>query len=232
MRVDSFNDTRGDQTDVDRSTSMKKPASTTCLLGLTLVVAWIPAHHAWGETNRTGATVAPPLRLESEKVHAASSGLPQPLPPNLKLSHWTTEIVRLVQSGADESILLAFVKNSGTFNLAADHIVYLGDLGVADRVVNAMLIHDQEALARQRQTSHNLAGTTNSTSAVAVLGRGETPRSEPSLHGYPALSTGSSQIHSNQPPSAQKVKKAIYPVREPYPVQITAPIVFLDSPSF
>ena len=54
------------------------------------------------------------------------------------------EVIKLTQSGVDESVLLAFVANStSTFNLGSDEIIYLNDLGVPDGVVAAMIQRDQ-----------------------------------------------------------------------------------------
>lgn len=72
------------------------------------------------------------------------------LPPNLKLSAWASEIVKLARAGIDESVMLSFIENSGTFNLGADQIVYLTDLGIPSSVINTMLQHDREVIAGVR----------------------------------------------------------------------------------
>lgn len=54
------------------------------------------------------------------------------------------DLVKLVQAGMGESVLLAYVTNSATpFNLSSDDILYLNDLGTPETVVTAMLQRDQ-----------------------------------------------------------------------------------------
>lgn len=72
------------------------------------------------------------------------------LPPGIHLSYWTGEMVKLALAGIDESVMLAFLDDAGTFNLGADQIIYLSDLGMPNRVVAAMLQHDFEFAAGNR----------------------------------------------------------------------------------
>jgi hypothetical protein len=68
----------------------------------------------------------------------------KPAPTKVKLSIPVSELVRLVNSGVEQSVLLAYVTNStSTFNLGAEEIIYLNDIGVASPVVTAMIQHDQ-----------------------------------------------------------------------------------------
>ncbi|MEY2466059.1 MAG: hypothetical protein QOD03_580 [Verrucomicrobiota bacterium] len=63
---------------------------------------------------------------------------------NVNVSPAVAEIVKLVQAGVDESVLLSFATNSGSiFDLSSDDIVYLNDIGVPGSVVTAMIQHDQ-----------------------------------------------------------------------------------------
>jgi hypothetical protein len=63
---------------------------------------------------------------------------------NVNVSPAVAEIVKLVQAGVDESVLLSFATNSGSiFDLNSDDIVYLNDIGVPGSVVTAMIQHDQ-----------------------------------------------------------------------------------------
>jgi len=65
-------------------------------------------------------------------------------PANLNLSPWASEVVKLAEAGIEDTVLLSFIENSGTFNLGADQIIYLNDLGVPSHVVTAMLQHDTQ----------------------------------------------------------------------------------------
>ncbi|HWX19415.1 MAG TPA: DUF6600 domain-containing protein [Candidatus Binatia bacterium] len=70
------------------------------------------------------------------------------LPPTIRPSSPVAEVVKLANSGLDQTVLLAFVTNStSTFNLDADKIIYLNDIGVPAGVVTAMIQRDQEIKA-------------------------------------------------------------------------------------
>ena len=71
-------------------------------------------------------------------------------PPNIPANSPVAEVVRLANSGLDQGVMLAFVTNSpNTFNLTADQIIYLNDIGVPSAVVTSMLQHDQNFAAMQ-----------------------------------------------------------------------------------
>jgi hypothetical protein len=57
----------------------------------------------------------------------------------------TEEIVKLAQSGLSEDVLVAYVEASPTaYDLSADNLVYLNDLGIPERVLTAMLSHAKD----------------------------------------------------------------------------------------
>ncbi|HSY18027.1 MAG TPA: DUF6600 domain-containing protein [Candidatus Acidoferrales bacterium] len=71
---------------------------------------------------------------------AGASVLPPEIEPNTPLA----EVVKLVQSGVDVVIIKNYVASSaGAFNLDADKIITLKDLGVPTEVVNAMMDRDK-----------------------------------------------------------------------------------------
>ncbi|HWI57731.1 MAG TPA: DUF6600 domain-containing protein [Bacillota bacterium] len=96
----------------------------------------------------TGATNAPaPIDIAEAPVQPVTTEQPAP-PPNIRTSGPTSEMVKLANSGVDEGVLLAFATNStSTFNLGADEIIYLNDLGVPSNVVTAMIQRDQQLKA-------------------------------------------------------------------------------------
>jgi hypothetical protein len=60
------------------------------------------------------------------------------LPSNL--SPGLSEIIKLAQAHVDESVILAYVKNSGqVFSPTADEILYLSDLGLSQDVIGALV---------------------------------------------------------------------------------------------
>ena len=65
------------------------------------------------------------------------------LPPNILPTSPLAQVIRLMQAGVDESIIMAYVTNSGsTFNLNPDKIIYLKDIGLPNEIVNAMMQRD------------------------------------------------------------------------------------------
>jgi hypothetical protein len=83
---------------------------------------------------------------ESDVVDAPAKPMTtsKPLPPNVRLTAPVAELIKLADSGVDEGVMLAFVTNStSTFNLGAEEIIYLNDIGVPSVVVTAMIQRDQ-----------------------------------------------------------------------------------------
>ncbi len=104
-----------------------------------------------------------PTLAEAPKPGAAPVAGPQ-LPPNLNLSGPLAEVVKLTQAGVDEAVLLTFITNTtGVFNLGADEIVYLNDLGVPGDTITLMMQHDQSL----RELRMNALQASTATPAVA-----------------------------------------------------------------
>lgn len=64
----------------------------------------------------------------------------------MRLSPWTSEVLKLAESGIETGVILGFVENAGTFNLSADQIVYLNDLGLPGEIIHGMLQHDRDVI--------------------------------------------------------------------------------------
>ena len=70
---------------------------------------------------------------------------PPALPPDIQPDSPLGQVVRLAQSGVDESIILSYINNSGAaFNLTSDQIIYLKDIGLPSDAVTAMIQRDQQ----------------------------------------------------------------------------------------
>src|SRR5207253_57188 len=68
----------------------------------------------------------------------------QTLPSNVRATAPLMQVVRLAESGLEESVMLAFVTNSETeFSLGSEEIIYLTDIGVPATVISAMIQHAQ-----------------------------------------------------------------------------------------
>ena len=110
------------------------------------------------QPTQTYEGVTPPpsakARVSSETSETATAdtdapatmvSVEKPLPHNLNPRGPLAEIVKLANSGVNESVMLAFVTNSvHTFNLGAEDIIYLNDIGVPAAVVTAMMQRDQD----------------------------------------------------------------------------------------
>lgn len=63
--------------------------------------------------------------------------------PGSNITPAAAEVVRLSQSGTSDEVILAYVQNSpAPFNLSADNILYLKDLGLSSQVIAGMLNRD------------------------------------------------------------------------------------------
>jgi len=256
---------------------MKMPMSPNWIPGLILAMAWLPGGLAQNETNRVAifapdktllpapAEISLPLVIAPPADTAPKDKRP---PSKIRLSPWTSEIVKLAEARIEDDVMLSFIDNSGTFNLGADQIVYLSDLGVSSQVIAAMLQHDQDLVSGARPLTVASEPPWESELPASIAASGNVPTT-PSAHASatvaPAATTPTDLVEAAkvaplpeaersvpeiQPPvlqyamrdelrpgkasapsSQQSVdkKKGFYPVREPYPVELTAPIVFLDA---
>src|SRR5256885_15056774 len=63
----------------------------------------------------------------------------------VNISPAAAEIVRLAESGLGDEVVSSYVTNSQTaFNLSADDIVYLKDVGISEAVISLMMSHDRQ----------------------------------------------------------------------------------------
>ena len=191
------------------------------------------------EAARQEAPV-PKLPIPEESAKAA-----KPL-----LTGWAFEVARLVQAGVQDSVTLTFITNSaGTFNLGAEQIITLRDLGVSNDLLQAMLAHDQEIASGVRDVFATTAPlpsqvlpfvlVPSTTKGEAVNPQGAAasttlsnpnPAAVPALESTPAEAVAISVSPDNAPaqPRLCSRKQAepgdVFRVREPNAVQLTAPI--------
>jgi hypothetical protein len=105
---------------------------------------------------------------EAQSVPPDGSTAPGALPSDIEPDSPLAQVIRLAQSGVEESVLLAYVNNSGSaFNLTPDQIIYLKDLGVPNDVVTAMIQRDQQLGATANPTSTPASETTPQTETPA-----------------------------------------------------------------
>jgi hypothetical protein len=83
-------------------------------------------------------------------VPGAAEQAPAAAPVNL--SPGAAEVVRLAGSGVGDDVVLAYIQNSrAPFNLAADDVLYLKDIGLSPQVTSAMLSHDTTLRTQSQQ---------------------------------------------------------------------------------
>jgi len=90
----------------------------------------------------------------AQEPYTAAPPPAQAAPVQANLSPGAAEVVRLAQSGVSEDVVLAYVQNSqSTFNLSADDVVYLRDVGLSSPVITSMINHDNALRGQQPQYS-------------------------------------------------------------------------------
>ena len=96
-------------------------------------------------TNLVAANTA--TNLASRVVQTAVT------PQSLAVSAALAEVIKLVQAGVAEEVLLAYITNSSaSYVVGANEIVYLNDLGAPNSVITALIQHDSspDVLARKQ----------------------------------------------------------------------------------
>jgi hypothetical protein len=90
------------------------------------------------DQSAQAAAVKPPA-VETAPVAIVEAPLPVNAPEGM------SDIIRLVKSGVDESVVLAYIEASAIpYSLSIDDILYLNDLGTPQAVITAMLKHGNE----------------------------------------------------------------------------------------
>ncbi|MCU0784576.1 MAG: hypothetical protein MUF81_11155 [Verrucomicrobia bacterium] len=141
-------------------------------------------------------TTPPPP--ESGPVPAPAPNSGKTLPPNIKPSSPLGEVVKLAQSGVDESVMLSYVKNSASmFNLASDEIIYLNDIGTPNSVVTAMIQRDQ-ALKQSWTDAAQAQNATAQANPQAAQGAAPTYANPPQPEPQPAQT-----VEATAPPAPQ-----------------------------
>jgi hypothetical protein len=147
------------------------------------------------------------------------------------LTPWTAEISKLCLSGIDEDVILSFVDGAGTFNLTAEQIITLSQAGVTRVVISAMIQHDTDILSGVKQVpASTVPGPTLSLTTI-------TPPPSP----LPPKQTWSDESQEQNAPSEDVPEQLFFcsyerssdaadspeisPVRKPYPVKLTDPII-------
>jgi hypothetical protein len=145
---------------MNMKTNLVRKCSVVVAAGLTF---FLGCARPQAETTQPKTVVAPPPPLATPATNDALVGAdpaapemsdtnapaildripPTPKSDVVTVSPGLDEVIKLVQAGVSEEVIFAFIeRHQGKFNLGADQIVYLNDLGVASAVITAMLKHD------------------------------------------------------------------------------------------
>jgi hypothetical protein len=85
--------------------------------------------------DRSATNAVPALQLDTNAPVKVVQPTQIDLPPAL------AEVVRLAQSGAEESVIVAYVQKSPPYRVSSDQIIYLQDLGISQGVIKALVEH-------------------------------------------------------------------------------------------
>ncbi len=132
----------------------------------------------------------PPSLEELAAAPATAVGAPKPLPSGIPSAGPVAEVIKLANAGATEGVLLSYVTNSSsTFNLAADQIIYLNDIGVPSSVITAMIQRDEAIKTTSANAALAAAAAAASNAAPPpppALAPGDVaPQPAPSAAAYP-----------------------------------------------
>jgi hypothetical protein len=210
---------------------------------------------SFGDAQEPGKPAPPGQQPAPQPAASAPAGmLPEKRSPGrLQVSAWLAEVVKLAQAGIDESVMLSYVENAGTFNIGADQLIYIRDLNVPNSVIFAMLQHDSELAAGLKQVTASTVpssqpffqfsaapGTNTQTQASAPAPTGIEPAAVPQLgmedwasEDVPPppverpgrCSTRSASRFCGKNGELTPLSATVSPVREPYAVQLTDPIL-------
>jgi hypothetical protein len=98
-------------------------------------------------------TESAPAPAANDSAEPITPDEPAALPPNIDPASPLAQIIKLIQAGVSEDVIMAYVTNSTSlFNLDPDQIIYLKDIGAPDELVTAMMQRD-EALKAQMTAS-------------------------------------------------------------------------------
>jgi hypothetical protein len=167
----------------------------------------------------------------------ASGAVALPATSKPALSPWTSEILKLVKAGLDQDLILPFVDSAGTFNLNADQVIALHQAGVPKDVVTAMLQHDAEIISGIRPVL--AAGVPGSEPLMTFTNAPAKPGNRPAAAAAPVAAADELPAWQEGEPDAFVPDWVFYradeeapeqpvevtPVRKPYPVKLTDPIL-------
>ena len=214
-----------------------------------------PVEYSKPITNSSALPSAAPAAQSRPVTIVPKDSVPQPLLPGAYVSAWLLDTVKLAQAGIDQSIILNFIDSAGTFNLTAEQIIYVRDMGLSTEVITSMIQHDAEIVSGLRQAPAAPSASEPTIRLTFVHNdapQPESSRSEPNEAFSPTKSIvtvptrNDSDEHLATPVERKNgfvltrprgliksqplpIHAVTSPVRLPYPVQLTDPILVLPG---
>jgi hypothetical protein len=207
----------------------------------------------------TPAPISLPTLAPAPPEVRVPQAAPIPAPPS-RFSAWTKEVIKMAQAGVGEDVILTYIDSAGTFNLGADEIVYLRDLGVSSQVMVSMIQHDSDIvsgalpltmtappspdvptptlIAVNDDVPNAPPQTTVSTTAAPAQASVPVVATEPApdqatVASDPQIALPATPVNASlftQGNQTPRVQKLVYPVREPNPVELVPPITVIQMP--
>ncbi len=114
------------------------------------------------------------------------------------LSPGAAEVAKLATSGVGDEVVLAYIKNfEAPFNLSADDVLYLKDIGLSPEVTSAMLSHDS---ALRDQAQQYAPAATNPAPPAAPTPVAPTPAVQPASAPAPTVAAAPTPVYVSSPP--------------------------------
>jgi hypothetical protein len=203
--------------------------------------------------------LAPPTNSVLDGVSLPHPGALTFPTPSSYVSPWLLDIVKLVRARIDDAVIVTFIDSAGTFNLDAEQVIYLRDLGLSAEVISIMIQHDGEIISglrpipaapsaspatvhlapgepkiSQAQASSILSFPVDGQDASAQKALPKIPENNGQPSEGPLLPNDRGSEESGNDVTFLPIRISpppltISPVRQPYPVQLLDPIVMIRA---
>lgn len=170
--------------------------------------------------NPGSAAVATPIEPSPvSSVTSTNAAVVQApvVPEQMNLSPALTQVVKLIQGGVNQDVVMAYVTNStDLFNIGSNEILYLHDLGTPAPVITALIQKDSspEAQAKRQALSAGLAPSGNPTSV------NPDPAGQPAVTSPPEPTPVAPPASAQTPAPGATVTNVVV-VQQPQPVTVS-----------
>jgi len=115
------------------------------ILGTAIAILCLMGNQSLRNSNAQEQSAPPSPSTDLISTAPDNSTMPSALPPNIPPSSPLAQVIRLVQAGVEQSVILTYISNSSSmFNLDSDKIIYLKDIGLPNEIVTTMIQRDQQ----------------------------------------------------------------------------------------